>query len=199
MQLLKKTAIILGLVVLASCGSKKKFVNTPALTASNDVHAVIEIPAGTNKKIEYNEAQAHFAIDKKEGKDRIIQYLPYIGNYGFIPSTIANPEEDGDGDPLDILVIAEHAKTGTIMDVKPIGLLKLVDQDKLDYKVIAVPVDATKNILHIHTYQELKSEYPSITSIIELWFKNYDKDKLTIVGWGDENEAIDYIKSNLKK
>ncbi|MDA9133798.1 inorganic diphosphatase, partial [Gammaproteobacteria bacterium] len=48
---------------------------------------VVEIPAGTNKKIEYDKNINEFFIDKIDGVDRVINFLPYPGNYGFIPST----------------------------------------------------------------------------------------------------------------
>ena len=40
--------------------------------------------------------------DYKDGKERIIQFLPYPGNYGFIPETLA-----GDGDPIDVIDLDE--------------------------------------------------------------------------------------------
>ena len=43
-----------------------------------------------------------FIIDKKNGEERIVQFLPYVGNYGYIPSTFSDPEEGGDGDALDV-------------------------------------------------------------------------------------------------
>lgn len=181
-----------------SCSSHK-YAKTPAITQENTINAVIEIPAGTNKKIEFEEATSQFKIDSRNGEERIIQYLPYIGNYGYVPNTKTKIEQDGDGDAVDILVIAEHTKTGKIVATIPIGLLKLVDNKQLDYKVIAVPVTTKDNLLRVNSYKELHKNYPSIQKIIEEWFTHYDTvDHQEIVGWGDEKEAVAYIKANLK-
>ena len=50
----------------------------------NSLYAVIEIPAGTNIKYEYNYDSQSFDVDVVNGQKRIINYLPYPGNYGFI-------------------------------------------------------------------------------------------------------------------
>ena len=62
-------------------------------------NVVVEIPAGTNHKIEYNTESGEFENDIKDGKIRIIDFLPYPGNYGFIPSTYMDPERGGDLGP----------------------------------------------------------------------------------------------------
>jgi len=81
------------------------FKSLPSET-SQGILAVIEIPSGTNRKIEYNPNTERFEIDVKNGKERVIDFLPYPGNYGFIPSTMMDENRGGDGDALDILVIA---------------------------------------------------------------------------------------------
>ena len=48
--------------------------------------------------------------------DRIVNFLPYPANYGFIPSTFMDKKKGGDGDALDILLISEHMVTGTVVD-----------------------------------------------------------------------------------
>ena len=45
-------------------------------------------------------------LEFKNGKPRIINYIGYPVNYGFIPKTLLPTSEGGDGDQLDILVLA---------------------------------------------------------------------------------------------
>ena len=99
-------------------------------TSQGSINAVIEIPAGTTKKIEYNKETLEFNVDQIDGKDRIIKFLPYIGNYGFIPSTLSDTAKGGDGDPLDIIVISETKSTGTILSVIPIAVIRIVDEGR---------------------------------------------------------------------
>ena len=109
---------------------------TAQIDECGNFNAVIEIPAGTNKKIEFNNSTQAFEVDKNNGKDRVIQFLPYIGNYGYIPSTYSNPNQGGDGDALDVLVISESVKTGSIIEIIPIAVLKLLDEGEIDYKIL---------------------------------------------------------------
>ena len=173
--------------VLILVGCKTTHLDTlPAITTSGTVNCVIEIPAGTNKKIEYNKATMKFEIDQRDGKDRIIKYLPYPGNYGFIPSTYSNPVEGGDGDALDILVLCESLPTGTLLEVTPLGVLKLIDDGEKDYKIIAIPANANSRTIDASSLEELSQNYPQLLTMIETWFLNYDSDPAIIQGWGDE-------------
>ena len=138
--MLKTLQYVLILLTFGAC----KSVDLNSITSfspQGHVHAVVEIPAGTNKKIEYNKTTKKFEVDQRNGKDRIIQFLPYPGNYGFIPSTFSDPTKGGDGDPLDVIVISEHVASGTLLEVIPLGMLKLIDDNELDYKLIAIPAE----------------------------------------------------------
>lgn len=190
------TLFIFGLLLI-SC-EEKNMKNLPIKSESGFYNALIEIPAGTNKKYEYNNENLDFEIDQRDGKDRIIPYLPYFGNYGYIPSTLSDATKGGDGDPVDIFVLSEALPQGTLTPVIPIATVKLIDDNEEDYKVIAVPADEDLNVLQIKTFEELKSKYPTIISIIETWLANYDTDPLKINGWLDQTETETYILQNAK-
>lgn len=185
--------------LLLSCASQKDYYDLPAITPNASVNAIIEIKAGTNKKYEYDPLKKEIVIDKENGKERVIDFLPYPGNYGFIPSTLSKTDSGGDGDALDVLVISESIATGTVIETLPIALLKLIDDGEIDYKVIAVPVDKKKQIINATSYENLVTNYPKLLEIVELWFLNYNKNDIsTIEGWGDEKEAFEEILRHLK-
>lgn len=191
---------LLSLVLLQSCGIAKNYYTLPAHVSETAFNAVIEIPAGTNKKYEYNPSQRNFEIDIENGHERVIDFLPYPGNYGFIPSTLSKSHIGGDGDALDILVISEAVAIGTVLETLPIAVLKLIDDGETDYKVIAVPNDKNKRIISALTFAALATDYPKLIEIIELWFLNYNKTDISIVkGWGDEKEATQEILRHLKE
>ena len=193
----KNLLFIFLIILLFSCKNKADFYSVSLLSNNGNYNAVIEIPAGTNKKYEYNKKTKNFEIDKKNGKDRIIQFLPYIGNYGFIPSTFSDPIIGGDGDALDVLVISENIATGTIIEIIPIAVLKLIDDGEIDYKIIAIPFDTNKQIIKTNTFEEFSIFFPEIKQIIELWFLNYNKDDVAkIEGWEDEQRAVLEINKN---
>lgn len=193
--------MVLGMgVVTMSCKNDVDYYSLPTYSHDQQLQAVIEIPAGTNIKIEYNKNAKAFQIDQKNGQDRVIEFLPYQGNYGFIPSTYSDPNAGGDGDALDILVISESMPTGTVPEVIPLGVLKLIDDDEQDYKIIANIYDPEKQIIKATNFEEFEGQYPNIMKMIELWFLNYNPDDPSkIEGWGTEVEASLAIKNNLLK
>jgi len=109
----------------------------PSFTASGHVQGVIEIPAGTNRKYEIDKQTGVMYPDIRDGKPRMVDFLPYPMNYGFVPSTIMDKERGGDGDPLDILYIAESVPNSTVVEAIPIGLLLLKEMynDKEELEV----------------------------------------------------------------
>lgn len=197
---MKKNIYILSFVFcLFSCKeSKTDYKKISAKSSKGYYQAVIEIPSGTNKKYEYNYESKTFEIDQKNGKDRIIEFLPYVGNYGFIASTLSDKEKGGDGDAVDVLVLSESYNVGDVVEVIPISMLKLIDENEEDYKVIAIPANSKENILKISSIEELKEKHPAVLEIIELWFSNYDSDDLGIRGWADKSETEKYLSDNLK-
>lgn len=194
----RKQIIFLLIITLTfACNKKVDYYNIPVKSLDNNFNAVIEIPAGTNKKFEYNKESQTFEIDKKERQERVINFLPYPGNYGFLPSTYSDPKKGGDGDALDVLVLSESVATGTVLEISPIALLKLIDNGEVDYKVIAIPSDVKHQIIKVNNYNDFSNRFPEIKQIIELWFLNYNKADIAVVeGWEDEKMAIIEINKN---
>ena len=117
----------------------------PALIKPDVFTALIEIPKGSKCKYE---------LDKHTGLLRLDRILytstHYPANYGFIPRTYAD-----DGDPLDVLVIGmEPIYPLTLIDVYPIGVMRMIDGGKLDDKIIAVAV-SDPNYNNIKSIDEL--------------------------------------------
>ena len=198
-MLIKKASYFFLIIFIVSCAKPVDYYSLPLKSATNNYNAVIEIPSGTNKKFEYNKETKTFVIDKKNGKERVINFLSYIGNYGYIPSTFSDPKTGGDGDALDILVLSESVATGTVLDIKPIAVLKLIDDGELDYKIIAIPSITEDQTMKANNFQEFSEKYPVAKKMIEMWFLNYNpSDTATVDGWGNEEEAIIEIKNNAK-
>src|ERR1700759_4768580 len=93
------------------------------------LNAVIEIPAEGINKYEYDKPLPVFRLDRN-----LYSPVHSPGDYGFIPSTLSE-----DGDPLDVLVLVDAPSfPGCVMQVRPIGLMEMLDQGGLDEKVLAV-------------------------------------------------------------
>lgn len=167
----------------------------PTFSSGGHLNAVIEIPAGTNTKYEYDKQRLEFKPDLREGRTRRVDFLSYPLNYGFVPSTKMDKPRGGDGDPLDVLVLAEHLPTGTVIEVQPIGLLMLKDLGEWDNKVLAIPVDPAKRIIRATNWREFQQDYSAARHIIELFFMYYDGlGTMTLMGWGDESAAMEEVK-----
>lgn len=184
---------LIPILILTSIWTEAATINYSGIktySKNKNIQMVVEIPAGTNKKIEYSYDKNKFVIDLIDQKDRIIDFLPYPGNYGFIPSTLMSKKYRGDGDALDILLISETLETGAILDIIPIGMLVLEDSKENDTKIIAIPVKKSMRIIDATSYTELCKNYPAVKDIIQLWFLNYKGDGIIeFIKWDDEVSA----------
>lgn len=183
-------------LLLAGCNNDNAgptIPKEPYAVASIDgeaLNVIIEIPAGTNHKIEYKTTTGFSNDTLLGGTTRIINFLPYPGNYGFVPNTLMTREEGGDDDPLDVLVICESVPTGTLLPVIPIAALLLRDRGEIDTKIIAVPADSTLRVFQPENFLEFALEQDAARSIIETWFLNYKGPKQTeLIRWEDETYA----------
>lgn len=175
--------------------AKINLLELPPFTPDGLLQGVIEIPAGTNHKFEYNKQSFEFQNDIRDGRPRVIDFLPYPVNYGFIPSTKMDKPRGGDGDPLDVLVVAESLPTGTVIQVLPIGLMLLKDLGEWDNKVLAIPADPALRIIRATNWQEFQRDYSAARHLLETFFLYYDGlGTLTPMGWDDERAALDEVR-----
>ncbi len=97
-----------------------------------EVNAFVEISQGSSTKYE---------LDKETGTLKVDRFLHtsmfFPFNYGFIPTT-----QGEDGDPLDILVLTTYPVTpGSVLVVRPVGMLEMEDESGNDTKILSVPVE----------------------------------------------------------
>lgn len=157
----------------------------PASISPTDFSAVIEIPKGSNCKYE---------LDKHTGLLRLDRVLytstHYPANYGFIPRTYAD-----DGDPLDVLVLcAESIQPLTLVQVFPIGVMRMIDGGALDDKIIAVPFSdpSYNNITSIdqlpaHIFDEIMHFFTV--------YKQLENKQTAVKELFTQKEAIEIIES----
>jgi inorganic pyrophosphatase len=159
----------------------------------DDVNVIVEVAIGGEPiKYEMNKAAGALFVDR-------FLYTPmrYPGNYGFIPHTLSD-----DGDPIDVLIAnTRPILAGAVINVRPIGVLKMEDDSGGDEKIIAVPSPkVTRRYLNVHDYADL----PQITlQQIQHFFEHY-KDLepgkwVKLNGWGDAAEARQYITDAISR
>lgn len=199
--LLKITLVFFLSIVLFAC--QQMVTDAPKneqLHSDKSCYAIVEIPAGTNKKMELNKTTNRIEQDEIDGKKRMINFLPYPGNYGYIPGTELSKEEGGDGDPLDVLIIGESQRSGTKMEVLPIGVLLLKDKGEEDSKIIAIPWEKELRVINASDFATFITEYNAAQHIIQEWFLNYKGlGQTAFLGWKDEKFAKTIIQKWSKK
>jgi len=151
--------------------------------------AVIEIPKGSKKKYE---------LDKPTGLIRLDRILftstHYPSNYGFIPKTLAE-----DNDPLDVLVLCSEALDPlTIVECYPIGVVKMVDNQVVDEKIIAVPLrdpvySGYRDIATLpqHHLQEMSHFFEV--------YKALEHSETSVSTIDDHDKAREIIETSLKR
>jgi inorganic pyrophosphatase len=164
------------------------------LRGEKGYNAIIEVPAGTNRKLEI-QPDGQFVAEKIDGKDRVVNFLPYPGNYGFIPSTLMDEARGGDGDALDIIIIAETVPVGSVQEFIPIAVLKMIDEGENDTKIIGVPANPALRVIRATNFEQFMLEYDAAKRIIETWFVHYQGyGTVQVMGWEDEKSAVEEIE-----
>lgn len=163
---------------------------TPGPIDEGIVNVVIEIPAGSSHKIEWNRELAVFQLDRVEPA-----IFAKPTNYGFIPQTL-----DEDGDELDALIITdEPLPTGIFLEGTIIGVMKFEDDGEVDDKIVVVPADDRNSGNRIKSLDDISR----LKEQIEHHFNHYKdlkKPGSTIVkGWGDITEAKAIIKEAIER
>jgi inorganic pyrophosphatase len=153
------------------------------------IHAVVEIPTGTNEKWEVKlDGVMRWDRNKDDGAVRVVKYLAYPGNYGIVPRAILGKEIGGDGDPLDVVVLGPALPRGTVVAVRPIGTIRLVEAGEQDDKILAVP--AAGPLGDVADIAQLDARFPGVTVILRTWFENYKgKGALVCSGFGGRDDA----------
>jgi inorganic pyrophosphatase len=148
------------------------------------VRMIVEIPKNSSNKYEYDGKLGVFRLDRT-----LYSPMHYPGDYGFIPGTVA-----GDGDSLDVLVHGDDPTfTGCMLEVRPIGILNMVDEAGEDQKVLAV-AQQNPRYEEVHTVDQI---HHHVRREIEHFFSIYKelegKKKTSIRGWGGPEQAREAI------
>jgi len=147
---------------------------------------VVEIPRWSNAKMEICKEEPLNPIkqDIKKGKLRYVKNIfphkGYIWNYGALPQTYEDPDHTtpdtgakGDSDPLDVCEIGYKVhERGAVIQVKPVGVMALIDEGETDWKVIAIDVNDPK-ASEINDIDDVQKHFPGLLKATYEWFRFY--------------------------
>lgn len=157
----------------------------PAQPKPGLINVLIEIPAGSKNKYEFDKDMNAFALDRV-----LFSSVQYPYDYGFVPNTLAD-----DGDPLDGMVLMDQPTfPGCVIAARPIGMLEMIDGGDRDEKILCVP-DADPRYRNVTSLKDVAPH--RLDEIAEFFktYKNLEKKVTQILGWQD----IDQVKPLVEK
>jgi len=155
-------------------------------TTKKTYNMVVEIPRFSQAKFEIHREHLMNPI-VQDREDNHLRFVPnvfpwhgHVCNYGAFPQTWENPfHEDewtglkGDKDPIDVCEVGgKPVATGTILPVKVLGILGLLDGGETDWKVIVMNSEEAKK-KRINTLADLRSQQPGVLEAVRKFFTVY--------------------------
>lgn len=182
---------------------------------NNIFNFVCEIPRWTNAKLELHtkSALAPIVQDTKKGKKRFVHnvypYKGYIWNYGCFPQTWEDPTQVhmetgalGDGDPLDVCEIGKDAcRVGEVMQVKVLGVLGMIDEGEMDWKVIVVNIHDPL-AKEMNDIDDLYRVLPGLLHATFSWFRTYkvpDGKELNVFAFREQVQSAHYANEVIQE
>jgi len=164
--------------------------DVPLLTKSDSTNKtynlIVEIPRFSQAKFEIHREHLMNPI-VQDREDNHLRYVPnvfpwhgHVCNYGAFPQTWENPFHadewtglKGDKDPIDVCEVgSKPVDTGTVLPVKVLGILGLLDGGETDWKVIVMnSVEADKE--NINNLDNLRSKKPGVLEAVRKFFTVY--------------------------
>jgi inorganic pyrophosphatase len=146
------------------------------------VYVVTEITRASRNKYEYDARRGVFTLDR-------VLYTFYPCDYGFIPGTL-----DDDGDPLDaVLLINEPTFTSCVTLARPVAVLRMCDEGRLDSKIITVSA-SDPFYRHIGGLADIPN---SVREELDYFYNHYKEPEgkeTSVGGWGEVEEARSLIE-----
>jgi inorganic pyrophosphatase len=155
-----------------------------------DINVIIEIPSHSDP--------VKYEVDKETGALFVDRFMNtamfYPCNYGYVPHTLSD-----DGDPVDVLVVSPYALiSGSVVECRPVGMLKMTDESGVDAKVIAVPHD--KMYDDVQDIDDLSSRLLDQLAHFFEHYKDLEKNKwVKVEGWVGKEEAKTEILESVKR
>ncbi len=157
--------------------------------APDEVNIVVEISKGSKVKYELDKDTGFLEVDRV-----LYSSVVYPENYGFIPQTLAD-----DDDPLDAIVLMqEPIQPMSLLEVRPIGLLPMVDEGENDENILCVHVEDPQyeafthvNELPEHRLNEIKQFFKE--------YKNLEQKEVEVGEISGPEDAFEYIRRAIER
>ena len=153
------------------------------------INVIVEIPKGSMNKYEYDKKHNLIKLDRV-----LFSPFHYPCDYGLVPQTLSE-----DGDPLDAMVLVTNPTyPGILIEARPIGLLQMKDDGKIDDKIICVSTNDPR-YLHAADITDIEDHYRSEIAHFFQVYKDLEGKKVEILGWQSSGAAKSVIISSIKR
>lgn len=147
------------------------------------INVIVEIPKGSMNKYEYDKTYNMMKLDRV-----LFSPFHYPGDYGIIPQTLSE-----DGDPLDAMVLVTNPTfPGILIESRPIGLLRMIDDGAIDDKVVCVSLNDPR-YLHTTDIIAMEDHYRSEIAHFFQVYKDLEGKKVEIEGWQGARTAKEVV------
>jgi len=189
MNFVKRLSLLVVFIAASAAVQAENVLDFPQPESMPDeFYAVTEIPAGGMIKYETDAKTGFIVADR-------FQSMPvaYPANYGSLTQSLG-----GDNDPLDVIFYTRAPlQPGTLIKLRPIGVLKMIDGGEVDDKIVAVPASKIDP-----TYDDIKEmrDLPKVEQQrLEAFFRVYKqlpegRKKVELNGFEDAAKAKAEIK-----
>jgi inorganic pyrophosphatase len=156
----------------------------PAQPKPGLINVLIEIPAGSKNKYEFDKDLQAFALDRV-----LYSSVQYPYDYGFVPNTLAD-----DGDPLDGMVLMDQPTfPGCVIAARPIGMLEMIDGGDRDEKILCVP-DKDPRYAQVKSLEDVAPHRLDEISEFFKTYKNLEKKVTEILGWKNVDQVMPLVE-----
>lgn len=155
-----------------------------------DINVIIEIPSHADP--------VKYEVDKETGALFVDRFMTaamfYPCNYGYVPKTLSD-----DGDPVDVLVVTPYPLlSGSVIQCRPVGMLKMTDESGEDAKIVAVPHD--KMYADVQDVNDLPELLRAQIGHFFEHYKDLEKNKwVKVEGWVGKKEAEMEIMASVER
>lgn len=156
-----------------------------------EINVIVEIPAFSDPvKYEVDKHTGALTVDRFMGTA-----MQYPCNYGYIPQTLSE-----DGDPVDVMIITPAPLlSGCVINCRPVGVLKMIDEAGADPKLLAVP-RLTPFYNHVTDYRDMQPDKLAKITHFFQHYKDLEEGKwVSVEGWGGLEEARKEINDSIAR
>ncbi len=166
-----------------------KSAKSAAVKFPKVVEVVVEIPAGSRNKYEFDEHAGVMRLDRV-----LSSAVFYNFEYGFIEGTRAD-----DGDHTDALILLrEPTFTGCHITCRPVGGLRMRDDKGDDFKVLCVALSDPHHD-HIKRLDQVSAQRLREIEHFFATYKLLEDKRVDVYGWSELDAALDVLRDDRKR